>query len=336
MFLDEIELLFRGGKGGDGAVSFRREKYQPRGGPDGGDGGDGGDVILRTSVHENTLHHLAGRRRFEANAGQPGKSSDMGGKDAEDLVLDVPIGTVLIDSERGNTLKDLDRESLEFVVARGGKGGRGNARFSSAIDRAPRHAEPGQDGEERRVRLSLKLIAEVGLVGLPNAGKSTLLATISRARPKIAAYAFTTLEPCLGIVRIDENRHVVVADIPGLIDGAHEGRGLGLQFLKHVERTQALLHLVDCSSTADVDPVVARATVLEELVSYGAGLAERARLLVATKVEDDDSRANAARLAQESGEAVLSISAATRLGLPALLTWLANYSRPSRGATPPA
>ena len=327
MFLDEIELVFRGGKGGDGAVSFRREKFAPRGGPDGGDGGNGGDVVLRTSVHENTLYHLAGRRLFEARSGQPGRSSDMFGAGAEDLVIQVPVGTIVLDAERGNVLKDLDAEGLEFIVARGGKGGRGNARFSTATDRAPRHAESGQFGEERRVRLSLKLIAEIGLIGLPNAGKSTLLSTISRARPKIAAYPFTTLEPCLGIVPLGDGRSVVVADIPGLIDGAHEGRGLGVQFLKHVERTHALLHLVDCSSGADMEPVAARATVLRELAGYGGGLTERPRLLVATKVEDDEARANAARLQAESGEPVWAISAATRAGLPELLGWIAQFVR---------
>ncbi len=284
-------------------------------------------MVLRTSVHENTLYHLAGRRVHEARAGQPGRGSNMTGASADDLVIDVPVGTMVLDAERGNLLKDLAEPGLSFVVARGGSGGRGNARFASSTNRAPRQREVGQAGEERRVRLSLKLIADVGLVGLPNAGKSTLLATISQARPKIAAYPFTTLEPHLGIVPIDETHSVVVADIPGLIAGASEGRGLGVQFLKHVERTRVLLHLVDCSELADVEPAEARRVVLEELRGYSRELSERPRLLVATKVEDDVSRQRADVLEREAGEPVLRISAATREGMPRLFAWLAQVVR---------
>ncbi len=319
MFLDEIEFVVRGGKGGDGCVSFRREKYAPRGGPDGGDGGRGGDVVLRPSVHENTLYHLAGRAEFEAQKGRPGHGSNMTGGSAGDLVLDVPVGTVVLDAERGHVLKDLAQAGDVFVVARGGKGGRGNAAFATSTNRTPREAEPGQIGEERRIRLSLKLIADVGLVGLPNAGKSTLLATLSRARPRIADYPFTTLEPHLGIVPLAETTSFVMADIPGLIEGAHEGRGLGVQFLKHVERTRVLLQLVDCSSTADLEPHDAHDVVLAELRGYSAELARRPLLVVATKVEDDASRARAAELASAIGRPVLSISAATRHGLRELL-----------------
>ena len=331
MFLDEIELVFRGGKGGAGCASFLRDKYQTRGGPDGGDGGDGGDVVLRTSTHENTLYHLAGKRVHEARSGQPGRGSKMTGASADDLVIPVPVGTIVHDAERGHVLKDLDAPDLDFVVARGGSGGRGNTRFATSTNRAPRNADDGQPGEERGVRLSLKLIAEVGLVGLPNAGKSTLLSAISRARPKVAAYPFTTLEPCLGIVAIDEMRHVVVADIPGLIEGASDGRGLGVQFLKHVERCRILLHLVDCSSGADVDPAQAHATVVEELRAYAPDLAARPRYLIATKIEDDESRARADELERLTGESVLRISAATREGLPRLLAALARLA-PKPGA----
>ena len=319
MFLDEIDFHVRGGRGGDGCVSFRREKYVTRGGPDGGDGGRGGDVVLRTSVHENTLYHLSGRREYAARNGQPGRSSDMIGASADDLVLDVPVGTVVLDAARGNVLRDLDRPGQSFVVVRGGKGGRGNARFATATNRTPRQAEKGQPGEERHVRLSLKLIADVGLVGLPNAGKSTLLATLSRARPKVAAYPFTTLEPQLGIVPIgDDGRTIVLADIPGLIEGAHEGKGLGIQFLKHLERTRALLQLVDCSSAAEVDPLDARRIVLDELRGYSPALADRPRLVLATKVEDDAARARARDLEAEIGVPVLAVSAATRAGLDRL------------------
>ena len=324
MFLDEIDFLVSGGRGGDGCASFRREKYVTRGGPDGGDGGRGGDVVLRTSVHENTLYHLSGRREYVARSGQPGRSSDMIGASADDLVLDVPVGTVVLDAARGNVLRDLDQPGQSFVVVRGGKGGRGNARFATATNRSPREAEKGQVGEERHLRLSLKLIADLGLVGLPNAGKSTLLATLSRARPKVASYPFTTLEPQLGIVPIGaDGQTLVLADIPGLIEGAHEGKGLGIQFLKHLERTRALLQLVDCSSTADVEPLEARRIVLDELRGYSPALAERPRLLVATKVEDDEARERARQLADDSGDVTLAISAVTHDGLPRLLAMLA-------------
>ena len=254
MFLDEYDLTAIGGKGGDGCCSFRREKYAPRGGPDGGDGGRGGSVVLRPTIHRNTLYHLGGARTYEAEKGRQGTSSDCTGRGGEDLVLEVPVGTVVYDAERGNLLKDLAEDDLSFVIARGGKGGRGNARFKTATNRVPRTVEQGTHGENRSVRLSLKLIADVGLIGLPNAGKSTLVSTISKARPKIADYPFTTLEPCLGIVVGRDGDSFVMADIPGLIEGAHEGKGLGDKFLRHVERTRVLLHLIDCSDGADPRP----------------------------------------------------------------------------------
>ncbi|MBK8976493.1 MAG: GTPase ObgE [Planctomycetes bacterium] len=322
MFVDELEFRVAGGRGGDGCVSFHREKFVTRGGPNGGDGGRGGDVVLQASPHENTLFHLAGRPLYGARNGQPGGTSDMTGASADDLVLDVPLGTQVFDADRGNLLRDLTDAGESFVVARGGRGGRGNARFATATNRTPREAESGRPGEERRVRLSLKLIADVGLVGLPNAGKSTLLATLSRARPRIAAYPFTTLEPHLGIVPFPDGGSIVMADIPGLIEGAAEGRGLGHQFLKHVERTRALLQLVDCSALADTDPLEAWRIVLAELRGYSDELARRPRLVVATKVEDDDSRAAAARLRAETGEVVVELSAVTRGGLEQLLGYL--------------
>jgi len=332
MFLDEITFVVRGGKGGDGCMSFRREKFVARGGPDGGDGGDGGSVILRASEHENTLYHLAGKRVYEAGKGEPGRSSDCFGRKGHDLVLDVPVGTVVLDAVRGNVLRDLSTAGETFVVAAGGRGGRGNARFATATNRAPRQFERGQPGEEREVRLNLKLIADVGLVGLPNAGKSTLLATLSRARPKIAAYPFTTLEPHLGIVALGDDRSFVMADIPGLIEGAHRGRGLGDRFLKHVERTRLLLHLVDCSADATVPPHEAVAVIRAELRGYSAELASRPTLLVATKVEDDAARAAARELSAALGEPVLAISAATRTGLVELLAAVAARLWPA----PPA
>jgi len=319
MFVDELTMVVRGGRGGDGCMSFRREKFADRGGPDGGDGGDGGSVVLVPTTHENTLYHLTGRATYEAGNGQPGRGADCFGRKGADLVLRVPLGTVVLDADRGNVLRDLSTAEEHFVVAAGGRGGRGNARFATATNRAPRQFEQGRPGEERHLRLSLKLIADAGLIGLPNAGKSTLLATLSRARPKIADYPFTTLEPHLGIVSVGGERTFVMADIPGLIEGAHLGRGLGDRFLKHVERTRLLLHLVDCSSDAALPPVDAVRVIRAELAGYSPALAERPHLLVATKVEDPAARAAAAELAAVLGEPVVVISAATRAGLDDLL-----------------
>lgn len=331
MFVDELEVSVRGGKGGDGKVSFLREKFRPRGGPDGGDGGDGGSVVILPTIHENTLYHLTGRKLYAAQDGEPGGSRDCYGSKGGDVVLRVPVGTLVLDAGRGNVLKDLDQADQPFVVAKGGKGGRGNARFATATNRAPRQAERGEPGEERRVRLSLKLIADVGLIGLPNAGKSTLLATLTRARPKIAEYPFTTLEPHLGIVEARGGVTFVMADIPGLIEGAHAGRGLGDRFLKHVERTRVLVHLVDCSgvawtsSGAPMEPVEAWRVIREELRRYSAELAGRPSVLVATKVEDDAARARAAELARATGQTVWPISAVTRSGITELLDALLPF-----------
>jgi GTP-binding protein len=334
-FLDEFECTVRGGKGGDGCCSFRREKYVPRGGPDGGDGGDGGSVVLLATTHENTLYHLAGTRVYAARKGQPGGTSECTGASGDDLVLRLPVGTVVLDAERGHTLKDLTANGETFVVARGGRGGRGNVRFASATNRTPRQCESGHPGEERRVRLSLKLIADVGLVGLPNAGKSTLLSTLSAARPKIADYPFTTLEPCLGIVVLPDESTCVMADIPGLIEGAHRGKGLGDQFLKHIERTRVLLQLVDCSAMADQEPYAAYEVISQELRGYSGDLASRPKLVVATKVEDDESRRRAQDLSEKlssgaSGDepaTVLAVSAATHAGLRSLLDALLPFAR---------
>ncbi len=328
MFVDEIAFTVRGGRGGDGALSFLREKFVQRGGPDGGDGGDGGAVVLLPSVHENTLYHLVGRASYDARDGQPGGARDCSGKKAEDTVLRVPLGTVVLDADRGNVIKDLSVADEPFTVALGGKGGRGNARFATATNRAPRQFERGRPGEERQIRLSLKLIADVGLIGLPNAGKSTLLATLSRARPKIADYPFTTLEPHLGIVPLAADRSFVMADIPGLIEGAHLGKGLGDRFLKHVERTRVLLHLVDCSSSALDDPATAVSVIRGELRGYSDELARRPALIVATKVEDDAARARVAALQAGLGEPVLAISAATRAGVADLQAALARMIWP--------
>lgn len=318
MFVDEMTLTARAGKGGDGCMSFLRDKNTIKGGPDGGDGGKGGDVVLLPTTHVNTLYHLTGRGVFGAPNGMQGGPKQCYGKGAEDLVIEVPVGTQVLDAERGNVLMDLDVADRPWVLVRGGHGGRGNSRFATATRRTPRFAESGKPGEERKVRLSLKLIADVGLLGLPNAGKSTLLSTITKARPKIADYPFTTLEPMLGIAQGPGEKTFVVADIPGLIEGASEGKGLGDTFLKHIERTRLLLHLIDCSALPLDEPAHAWRLLRDEVAAYSAELATRPTLVVATKVEDEDSRRRAQALATAIRQPVLPISSATGRGLEQL------------------
>ncbi|MBX3462387.1 MAG: GTPase ObgE [Planctomycetes bacterium] len=319
MFVDELEISVRAGKGGDGCVSFLRDKRTLRGGPNGGDGGDGGDVVLLPTTHCNTLFHLTGRAEFIAANGGQGLAKNCGGKDAADLVIEVPVGTMVLDAERGNVLQDLDTPDRPWVLARGGHGGRGNTHFATATHRTPRTAERGKPGEARRVLLSLKLIADVGLLGLPNAGKSTLLATLTRARPKIAGYPFTTLEPMLGIAQGPGEATFVLADIPGLIEGASHGKGLGDKFLKHVERTRMLLHLVDCGDLPLRPPEQAWRIVRDELAQHSSALAERPTLVVATKVEDEAAGERAQALATAIGAPVLQVSSATGAGLRELV-----------------
>lgn len=328
MFLDEYECRMIGGTGGQGCCSFRREKYAPRGGPDGGDGGRGGAVVLMPTIHKNTLYHLGGARVYSAETGHQGTSADCFGRKGEDLIIEVPVGTIVLDAERGNVLKDLDQPGEPFVVVRGGKGGKGNARFKTATNRVPRTWEPGGPGEDREVRLSLKLIADVGLVGLPNAGKSTLVSTLSKARPKIADYPFTTLEPHLGIVEGKGDETFVMADIPGLIEGAHEGKGLGDKFLRHIERTRVLLHLVDVSDGVEEDPAESYRVIHRELAGYSADLAARPTLLVATKVEDQTGLDRARAFQETVGERVYPISAATNRGLERLIDAISPLLRP--------
>jgi GTP-binding protein len=327
MFRDECELDLQAGKGGAGAVSFRREKFAPLGGPNGGDGGDGGSVILLASSRLNSLLRVGRRPIYRAQDGRPGGPSDRTGARGEDCVIEVPVGTQVFDAERGHLLRDLVRDGERCVVAAGGRGGRGNASFASALQQAPRRSEPGEPGEARRVRLELKLIAEVGLIGLPNAGKSTLLAAISQATPRIADYPFTTLSPQVGIAPLGETDSLVVADLPGLIEGAAEGAGLGHRFLRHVERCSLLLHLLDCSDLATTSPEEALRVVESELEAYSPELARRPRLLVATKCEDEPSRARARALARALGRPVLEISAVTGEGLRELLGETASRVR---------
>lgn len=315
MLKDEVEIIVRSGRGGDGVVSFRREKYIPEGGPDGGDGGRGGDVVLVANPHRNTLGHLLRRPRWKAEDGAKGEGGERTGRSGADLELEVPCGTLVYLAESGELLADLTAPGQRVVVCAGGRGGKGNARFKSSINQTPRQCTPGEPGVELRLRLELKLIADVGIIGLPNAGKSTLLSRLSRARPKIASYPFTTLEPQLGVIERSD-RTLVLADIPGLIEGAAEGRGLGHQFLRHVERCALLLHLVD-GSEGDADALAQRIAVVDrELERYAPALAARRQLVVLNK---RDARPElpelAAQLAAARGAPVPCISAASGEGL---------------------
>ena len=327
-FIDEATISVRAGDGGRGCVSFRREKYVPRGGPDGGNGGSGGSVVLRVSSHLATLLDFRYRTIFRAARGAPGTGKGMHGRNAPDLVIPVPAGTIVLDPETGETLADLTRDGERFVAARGGRGGRGNAAFVSSVRRAPDAAEPGEPGQERRLRLELKLIAQVGLVGLPNAGKSTLISRISAARPRVADYPFTTLSPVLGMVSHRDDRFVV-ADLPGLVEGAHRGAGLGIRFLKHAERTQVLVHLVDAGK--DPGEIVRDLRVVRnELRRYNPALAARPTLLAFNKVDLPGARESAReacrRLNSPAGEAY-HISAATGEGVTSLLDALVALRR---------
>ncbi len=333
MLIDSAEIHVIAGKGGAGCISFRREKYVPKGGPDGGDGGRGGSVILQVNPHVRTLLDCREHPRYRATPGRAGAGNRRTGRNGDDLVIRVPPGTVVKDEE-GTVLADLVRADDSFVAARGGRGGRGNARFATPTHQAPRRADPGEAGEERRLALELKLIADVGLVGLPNAGKSTLLSRITRARPRIADYPFTTLEPNLGISALDEERTFVVADLPGLIEGAHRGKGLGLQFLRHVERTRMLLFVVDVASE---DPRADLEVLLKEVGSYSPALLERPRRLALSKADllDPADRATAAR--RTGLPDALLFSSLTGHGLPELLEacWAGiSPGTPAEGETP--
>jgi GTP-binding protein len=324
MFVDVVEIVVKAGDGGNGCVSFRREKYVPKGGPDGGDGGRGGHVFLVADPHLNTLYPFTFQRRFEASRGQHGRGKNQTGRDGTDLYVRVPVGTVVYD-EAGRVIADLSEPGQTVLVARGGRGGRGNARFATPTRQAPYIAEPGEPGEQRRLRLELKLLADVGLVGLPNAGKSTLIRAVSSAKPKVAPYPFTTTVPHLGVVFWKHYRRFVMADIPGLIEGAAQGRGLGLQFLRHIERTRLLLLLVDCQAAAP-DPVQAYRTLLQEMAAYSPALLERPRAVVATKgdiaVPDRVERLAAAAARDQTPFFV--ISAQTGEGLEPLMDWVAE------------
>ncbi len=320
MFIDEVRILVKAGDGGNGCMAFRREKFVPRGGPSGGDGGRGGNVTMVSSPHHNTLLHFRFNPEHRAGRGRHGEGSNRTGRDGADIELEVPPGTVVYDDETGEVLHDFSTSGDRFVVARGGRGGRGNQHFATPTHQAPTEHEPGKPGEEKHLRLELKLLADVGLVGFPNAGKSTLISRISAARPKIADYPFTTLTPNLGVASSGD-KTFVVADIPGLIEGAHEGHGLGIQFLRHVERTRLLAHLVDVSEMSGRDPVEDYEVVMGELESFSPAMAAKPMILVATKMDaaQDPERVERLRaLAAGKGLKFFAISSVTGENVDAL------------------
>lgn len=320
MFVDRVTIYCLAGDGGSGCLSFRREARVPRGGPDGGDGGDGGSVLIVADENVSSLANIVGHKHWRAERGEHGQGSLMTGKCGQDAIIRVPPGTLVRDADRGFLLKDLDRDGNSVVVARGGRGGNGNKHFASSTNRAPRQFERGEPGQTRNVTLELKLIADVGLIGKPNAGKSTLLSRLSRAHPEIADYPFTTKYPNLGLVRTGYDQEFVMADIPGLIEGAHAGTGLGHEFLKHVERTKVLVHLVEPAPLDGTDPLDNYRTIREELRLYDPNLAERPEIVCVTKSELPDAEAVAELLDEERNGPVLRISAVTGQGLPQLVS----------------
>ncbi len=330
MFIDEAKITIKAGDGGNGCVAFRREKFVPRGGPSGGDGGRGGDVIMESTERHNTLVHFRFNPEYKADRGRHGEGSKCTGRDGESIVLKVPVGTIVYDDATGERVHDFSRPDERIIVARGGRGGRGNARFVTSTHQAPREHEPGRPGEERVLRLELKLLADVGLVGYPNAGKSTLISRISAARPKIADYPFTTLQPNLGVVAVGEEPSAVsfvVADIPGLIEGASHGAGLGTQFLRHIERTRFLVHLVDVSDASGrPSPVNDYEIITEELRSFGAGLADKPTIVVASKTDaaNPDKLDELKKYCKKNKLEFLAISAVSGTGIPELLHTMAR------------
>ena len=324
MFIDEAKIRVKAGDGGNGCLAFRREKFVPRGGPSGGDGGKGGDVVMESSERHNTLVHFRFNPEHKAERGRHGEGSNKTGRDGGDVVLKVPVGTIVYDDESGEKAFEFTEPDQRFIVARGGRGGRGNARFATSVHQAPREHEAGRPGEEHAYRLELKLLADVGLVGYPNVGKSTLISRISSARPKIADYAFTTLEPNLGVVAVGDAKNeisFVVADIPGLIEGAHTGAGLGTQFLRHIERTRLLVHLVDVSDSSGRDDVLKDVEViLGELASFGAHLDEKPMLMVGSKIDvaNKDKLAALKKYCKKKKLKLYEISAVTGKGIEEL------------------
>lgn len=335
MFIDEAEIHIKAGDGGAGSVSFRREKFIPKGGPDGGDGGDGGSVIFVADPGKDTLLDFSGKHHWKAERGEAGMSKKMYGKDGEDLIIPVPPGTLIYDTEHNILIADLNEPGRKLAIARGGKGGRGNFHFKSSTNQAPRYAEPGTEGQERKLKLELKLIADVGLVGMPNAGKSTLLRCISAARPKVADYPFTTLEPQLGIVELIGDRRMVFADIPGLIEGAQQGAGLGHAFLKHIERTKVIVHMLDLYPSDNSNPADNYRTIRKELEAFSPLLAEKREIVAPNKIDlsIDDEAIDQLRK-DLPGVELFPISGASRAGVEKLLEALWGILKEMKLAEP--
>lgn len=322
-FIDEVIITVQAGNGGKGCVSFRRERFIPRGGPDGGDGGKGGDVVLKTTSRKRTLYQFQFKKHFKAQNGSPGQGKQKTGKSGDDLIIEIPPGTVISDAFTNQIIKDLIIPGETFVLAKGGRGGQGNTRFKTSTNRAPRFAQPGEPGETLTVKLELKLLADVGIIGLPNAGKSTLISVISSACPKIANYPFTTLTPNLGVVQTESGEPFVVADIPGLIAGAHKGAGLGIRFLRHIERTHILVHLIDVSAIELNDPLRVYKTINQELAMYSKKLTQKPQLVVLNKLDlpGTDKAANMFQSALKDQKVTL-ISAITGRGIEELKSQL--------------
>jgi GTPase len=319
MFIDEAKIWVKAGNGGNGCISFRREKYIPKGGPNGGDGGKGGDVWFEAMTDVDTLLDFAGRHHWNAENGQPGSGDNCSGLDGNDLVVRVPVGTQVYDEDIGGLLLiDMNEEGMKVRICRGGKGGKGNKAFATSTRQTPRFAQKGQEGKERNVRLVLKLIADIGLVGLPNAGKSTLLSRCSAARPKIASYPFTTLEPILGIVELSDYRRFVMADLPGLIEGAHNGAGLGIDFLKHIERTRIIVHILDIMPLDGTNPVDNYKVIRKELLSYSKELGKKKEVIVINKIDLDPAGENLKKIKKKLKGEVFIISAVTGKGVKEL------------------
>lgn len=327
MFTDYVKIYAIAGKGGDGAISFRREKYVAAGGPDGGDGGKGGNVVFAVDPDANTLIEFRFKKKFKANPGSNGSGAKKTGKTADNLIIKVPIGTVVKDAQTNEVLADLSNPEQEEIILKGGRGGLGNSHFATATRQAPRFAQDGEPGEERELVLELKMLADVGLLGFPNAGKSTLLSVTTAARPKIANYEFTTLEPNLGVVKLDNGSSFVMADIPGLIEGASEGTGLGIRFLRHVERTRVLLHMIDVSGTNDRNPREAFEVINNELKKYSDYLAKREQILVGTKIDakiNDEGINELKKIAKENNLKVFFISSVANEGVKELMDYVSK------------
>ena len=323
-FIDEAFIKVQSGDGGNGCVSFRRERGVPKGGPNGGDGGRGGHIILKSVPEKRTLYQFRFQHQFKANKGKNGLGSQKSGANAEDLIIEVPVGTIVADTETQELITDFTSSGQTFIVAQGGRGGKGNKHFATSTHRTPRFSQPGESGQNRSLHLELKLLADVGLIGLPNAGKSTLISVMTAARPKIADYPFTTLTPSIGIVNTHTVEPYAIADIPGIIEGAHKGVGLGIQFLKHIERTRVLVHLIDAAAIDIETPLASYHTIMEELSSYSQDLSQKKQIVVLNKMDLPDAQKNAELFQKACHLNVYMISAATREGVSELASALGS------------